>query len=193
MNSISRIRIVTISIALALSVPLWAERQEKTTEKPAAASVAPTVKPGAAEMDRLKFYLGEWDYTETYPKSAFSPNGGKNTGVYTSKLGPGGNSLINTFHSQGPVGDFEGLIVMTWEPKEKAYVFGDGFPGAIVETGQFEGDTLVYRSEFPAEGATLKLRNVTRLIASGKLESQEFFTTKDGAETLLVRVEAKKR
>lgn len=62
-----------------------------------------------------------------------------------------------------------------------------------METGQFEGDTLVYRSEFPAEGATLKLRNVTRLIASGKLESQEFFTTKDGAETLLVRVEAKKR
>jgi hypothetical protein len=116
--------------------------------------------------------------------------------VYTSKLGPGGNSLINTFHSQGPVGDFEGLIVMTWEPKEKAYkayVFGDGFPGAIVETGQFEGDALVYRSEFPVEGATLKLRNVTWLNTSGELESQEFFTTKNAPETLLVRVEAKKR
>jgi hypothetical protein len=196
MNSISRIRILTISIVLVLCVPLWAERQEKTAEKPTAASVAPALKPGAAEMDRLKFYLGEWEYTETYPKSAFSPNGGKNTGVYTSKLGPGGNSLINTFHSQGPVGDFEGLIVMTWEPKEKAYkayVFGDGFPGAIVETGQFEGDALVYRSEFPVEGATLKLRNVTWLNTSGELESQEFFTTKNAPETLLVRVEAKKR
>ena len=112
-------------------------------------------KPGAAEMERLKFYLGEWDYTETYPKSAFSPNGGKNTGVYTSKLGPGGQSLVNSFHSQGPVGDFEGLIVMTWDAREKAYkayVFGNGIPGAVVETGQFEGDALVYRFEFPAEG-----------------------------------------
>jgi len=77
MNSISRIRILTISIVLVLCVPLWAKRQEKTAEKPAAVSMAPAAKPGAAEMDRLKFYLGEWEYTETYPKSGFSPNGGE--------------------------------------------------------------------------------------------------------------------
>jgi hypothetical protein len=182
-----------VTIALALSVPLWAAWQEKTAEKQAA---TPAVKPGAAEMERLKFYLGEWDYTETYPKSAFAPNGGKNTGVYTSKLGPGGNSLINTFHSQGPVGDFEGLLVMTWDAKEKAYkayVFGNDFPGAVVETGQFEGDALVYRSEFSAGGVTMKLRNVTRVTGPGTLVSEEFMAMKDAPETLLVRVEAKKR
>jgi len=182
-----------VTISLALSVPLWAARQEKMAEKQAA---TPAVKPGAAEMERLKFYLGEWDYTETYPKSAFAPNGGKNTGVYTSKLGPGGNSLINTFHSQGPVGDFEGLLVMTWDAKEKtykAYVFGNDFPGAVVETGQFEGDALVYRSEFSAGGATMKLRNVTRVTGPGTLVSEEFMAMKDAPETLLVRVEAKKK
>jgi hypothetical protein len=195
MKRTSKVRIGAISIALVLSVPLWAALREKTAEKPTAAPAA-AAKPGVVEMDRLRFYLGEWDYTETYPKSASYPDGGKNTGVYTSKLGPGGNSLINTFHSQGPVGDFEGLIVMTWDPKErayKAYVFGDGFPGAIVMTGQFEDEALVYRSEFPVEGTTLKLRNVTWLTASGKLEIQELLTTKDGPEKLLVRVEAKKR
>jgi hypothetical protein len=182
-----------VTIALALSVPLWAAWQEKTAEKQAA---TPAVKPGAAEMERLKFYLGEWDYTETYPKSAFAPNGGKNTGVYTSKLGPGGNSLINTFHSQGPVGDFEGLLVMTWDAKEKAYkayVFGNDFPGAVVETGQFEGDALVYRSEFSAGGVTMKLRNVTRVTGPGTLVSEEFMAMKDAPETVLVRVEATKR
>ena len=66
-------------------------------------------KPGAAEMKRLGFYPGEWTYTETYP------NGAVNHGTYTSKLGPGGNSLLNTFHSQGPVGDFEGMLVYTWK------------------------------------------------------------------------------
>src|SRR6266852_6188052 len=191
MKNATKFWIVTIS--LALSVPLWAARQEKMAEKQAA---PPAAKPGVAEMERLKFYLGEWDYTETYPKSAFYPNGGKNTGVYTSKLGPGGNSLINTFHSQGPVGDFEGLLVMTWDPKEKAYkayVFGNDFPGALVETGQFEGDALVYRSEFQAEGAALKLRNDTRVTGAGTLVSEEFMAMKDGPETLLVRVEAKKK
>ncbi len=188
-----RVGTATIGIAFVLCVPLWAALQEKTAEKPAVAAAS---KPGAAEMERLKFYLGEWDYTETYPKSAFSPNGGKNTGVYTSKLGPGGNSLINTFHSQGPVGDFEGLLVMTWDAKEKAYkayVFGNDFPGAIVETGQFEGDALVFRSEFLAEGATLNLRNVTRVTGPGTLVSEEFMARKDAPETLLVRVEAKKK
>jgi hypothetical protein len=194
MNSASKLRIGTISMAVVLCIPLWAGLQEKMAEKPAAP--APQAKPGAGEMERLKFYLGEWDYTETYPKSAFSPNGGKNTGVYTSKLGPGGNSLINTFHSQGPVGDFEGLLVMTWDAKEKAYkayVFGNGFPGAVVQTGQFEGDALVYRYEFSAGGATMKLRNVARVTGPGTLVSEEFIAMKDAPETLLVRVEAKKR
>jgi hypothetical protein len=132
---------------------------------------------------------------EAHPKSAAYPDGGRNTGIYSSKLGPGGNSLINSFHSQGPVGDFEGLLVMTWDAREKAYkayVFGNGFPGAIIETGQFEGDALVFRSEFTAGGSPLKLRNVTRLIGPGKLVSEEYFTAKDAPESLFVTVDAKK-
>jgi hypothetical protein len=93
----------------------WAKCQNQANEK---AQAAPKPTP---EMDRPKFYLGEWDYTETYLKTACNPNGGKNTGIYTSKLGPGGNSLINTFHSQGPAGDLEGLLILTWDAKEKAY------------------------------------------------------------------------
>jgi hypothetical protein len=180
-------------LAAAMTV---AGRQEKTAEKQAAAPAAAAAKPGAAEMERLKFYVGEWDYTETYPKSAFAPNGGKNTGVYSSKLGPGGQSLVNSFHSQGPVGDFEGLIVMTWDAREKAYkayVFGNGIPGAVVETGQFEDDALVYHFEFPVEGGSVKLRNVTRVTGPGTLVSEEFMTMKDAPETLFVRADAKKR
>src|SRR4051794_23471355 len=107
-------------------------RQSPET-KPAQAQEA-RAKPGAAEMKRLGFYVGNWTYTETYPKSSMAPQGATNTGVYTSKLGPGGNSLLNTFHSKGPAGDFEGMLVLTWdlaEQKYKMYVFGDGFPGAI--------------------------------------------------------------
>jgi hypothetical protein len=147
-------------------------------------------------MERLKFYLGEWDYTETYGKNPSAANAAKNTGLYTSKLGPGGNSLINTFHSQGPVGDFEGLLVLTWDAKEKAYkayVFGNDFPGALVETGQFEGDALVFRAEVNAGGATMKFRNVARMTSPGKMESEAYVARGDAPENLLVHVEAKKR
>ena len=148
-------------------------------------------------MQRLaKFYVGTWDYTETYPKSSFAPNGGKNTGVYLSELGPGGNSLINKFHSRGPVGDFEGMLVMTWDPKEKtykSYIFGNDYPGALVETGQWDGDTLVYRGEFSMGEMKFALRNTARMAASGKMVAEEYSSTNGAAEALLVTVEATKR
>jgi hypothetical protein len=85
---------------------------------------------------------------------------------------------------------------MTWDAKEKTYkeyVFGNNFPGALVETGTFEGDDLVFRTEIPMGGATMKLRNVTRVTAPGVLESEQFMTMPDKPESLFVHVEAKKR
>jgi hypothetical protein len=184
-NHTGAVFMVALVVMLAATLTMGAGQ-----DKPAKQSSAAAARPGAMEMERLTFYLGEWDYTETYPK------GGKNTGVYTSKLGPGGNSLINTFHSTGPMGDFEGLLMLTWDANEKAYkayAFGNDYPGAIVETGQFEGDALVYRSELTAGGTSMKLRNVTRVTAPGQLVSEEYVAKKDGPETLLVRVDAKKR
>ena len=149
------------------------------------------------EMQRLsKLYVGTWDYTESYPKSAFSPNGGQNTGVYTSELGPGGNSIINRFHSKGPVGDFEGMLVMTWEAKEKAYksyIFGNSFPGAVIETGQWEEDAVVFRGEFQAGPMKMTLRNAAKLAAPGKLVTDEYSSANGAQEKLLVHVEATKR
>jgi hypothetical protein len=149
------------------------------------------------EMDRLKkLYIGSWDYTETYSKTPFYPQGGTDDGVYTSEPGPGGNSIVNRFHSHGAVGDFEGLMVITWDRKEnayKSYVFGNGFPGCVVQTGQFEGDALVFRSEFTAEGVKIKLRNVTRGSARGKIVSEEYIAREGSPEVLMMRVDATKR
>jgi len=149
------------------------------------------------EMQKLsKLYVGRWEYTETYPKSPMAPNGGTNTGVYTSELGPGGNSIFNHFHSKGPVGEFDGTIVMVWDPKEKsykAYVFGDSFPSAVVETGQWEADALVYRFELNMGPTKIGLRNVTKFLPDGKLTSEEFTSVNGAPESLLVHVDAAKK
>jgi len=165
-----------------------------------AKSVAPQPQPAnGLEMERLiKLYRGTWEYTETYCKSPQMPNGGENTGTYTSELGPGGMSIVNRFHSKGPVGEFEGLLVMTWDAKEKAYkayVFGNDFPGALVETGQFEGDALIFRTTFNMGEKSIPMRNETRVDAKGVLTSDAFFgTPAPGAkETPFVHVVATRK
>ena len=183
---------LAILMALAackISAPASA-KSEKTTGQEAARKPAP-------EMERLqKLYAGTWDYTETYAKTPSAPQGGSDGGVYTSEPGPGGNSIVNRFHSHRAVGDFDGLLVIAWEPKEsayKSYVFGNDFPGCIVQTGHFEGDWLEFRSEFNAGGVTLKLRNVTRFLAPGKIVSEEDMAAADAPGKLFVSVDAKKR
>ena len=122
------------AVGILLSLPLLAGGRGSM-----AGQAAQESKPKPApEMEKLNFYLGEWDYTETYGKG---PNAPKNTGVYTSKLGPGGNSLINTFHSHGPVGDFEGLLVFTWDPWKKRtnFTFSETiFPELLLRPGRLK-------------------------------------------------------
>lgn len=149
------------------------------------------------EMQRLsKLFVGRWEYTETYPKTPLNANGEVNTGVYTSELGPGGNSIINRFHSKGPVGEFEGVIVMTWDPKEKAYkeyFFSDTSPAAVIEMGRWEGDDLVYRLEFSAGESKFALRNSTKFLSADKLTSDQYSSVNGAPEKLLVHVEAVKK
>jgi hypothetical protein len=146
------------------------------------------------EMQRLaKSYVGTWNYTETYPKSKAFPDGAVNTGVYTSELGPGGNSIVNRFHSKGPAGEFEGMLVMTWDPKENAYkeyVFTDSSPVVAVQTGQWDQGALVFRAEVSAGKMKLVLRNVTKFLEGGKLTSDQYSSANGSAETLIVHVEA---
>jgi hypothetical protein len=136
---------------------------------------------GSPEMARLiKLYRGTWDYTESYAKTKEMPNGGENTGVYSSDVGPGGMSILNRFHSKGPVGDYEGFIIMTWDAKEKAYkeyLVGNGIPGAVISTGEFDGDTLIFRTTFTMGDKSYLIRNETHMNDKGLLISDEFIGT----------------
>ena len=189
----------------------------KRTSRPTAAaaillaSVAAFVAPASAlhaaqgsrapapapEMQRLSnLYVGTWTYTETYPKSVSAPNGAVNTGVYTSEPGPGGNSLVNRFQSRGPAGDADGMLIIVWDPKTKAYteyVFAPTSPTPLTGTGQWEGDTLVFRIEITAGTTKLALRNVARFLDGGHLSSDQFTSLNGGPETLLVHVDAVKK
>jgi Protein of unknown function (DUF1579) len=191
MRETKKVYVLGAAVLVAMFLGYWAGRASFPLRKVHAAP------PASPEMDRVaKMYLGTWEYTETYPKSPMIPAGGVNTGVYKSELGPGGNSLVNRFHSQGPVGDFEGLLIYTWDPKEKTYkyyAFGNDFPGAVICAGNFEGDALVFHGEFDAGDAKMAFRNVARLDEKGTMTVQEFMTMPGQPEALVVTVAAKRK
>src|SRR5690348_12315619 len=77
MNPIWKTRGIAVGLLAILTVLVPAAMNSRAQEQ------KPPTLP-LAEMQRLsKLYVGTWTYTETYPKSASSPNGGVNTGVYT--------------------------------------------------------------------------------------------------------------
>jgi hypothetical protein len=183
-------------VALLVFVAALLAAANAPAAPPAGQNAAPAPKL-SPELEKLRFYLGEWDYTETYSVNSMHATGGKNTGVYVSKAGPGGNSVIQNFHSQGPVGDFEGMLVITWDSHEKVYkeyLFSSDFGRAYVATGQFEGDELVFRGTVSMGGtATMSLRNTTKLVAPGKIKSATYAALNGAPEELMVSVDAVKR
>ena len=93
------------------------------------------------------------------------------------------------------MGELEGQLIMTWDPKEKsykAYAFAADFPGCPVRTGNFAGDALVYRGEFSMGEQRIALRNSTRFTAPNNISSDGFASVNGQPEKLLVHVDAVK-
>jgi len=143
-----------------------------------------------AELERLKFYLGDWDYSEVYEKSALFPNGGRNTGSWTAQVGPQGRSIIHAFVSHGTGDNYEGIEVMTWDTKEKVYRDHSLWYDSADQwtyVGHFEGDLLVYRGEFEFDGKHVKFRSETRPRLGGGFTLDEFMSVDGGPEQKVLR------
>jgi hypothetical protein len=144
------------------------------------------------EMDRLKLYR-PWDFTETYAKTPFYPQGGSDAGVY-QRTGRG-NSIVNRFHSHGAVGDFEGLLVITWI-QEKAYksaCSATNSRAAYCKRANSKAMRCCFVLISRSEGMKMQLRNVTRVSAVGKIVSDEYIASEGSPEVLMLRVDATRR
>lgn len=158
--------------------------QPGAQEKAAAAgNQKEAVATPGPEMDQLKFLRGYWHYVSTYEKSSFHPEGGKGSGSYITTEGPGGFSQIAEFSGTSPDGREVGHEVTTWDPEEhayKSYVFGNNFPGCIVRTGKWDGNTLIFDADFYFNGVDVHLQSSTTANADGTVTIVEKSATNDG-------------
>lgn len=201
-NSGTRILLIVSLSTVALCIVPFAQRGIVVPEKEiailAAYSPAGTLmgvqkvaqpEKLSLEMERLKFYIGDWAYSEDYPKSTLFPGGGHNDGYWTAQIGPRGLSIVHTFESRGTAENYEGMEIMTWDSKGKLYrdhsLWFDS-PEQWSYTGQFQGDVLIYRAEFDYMGKHLQFRSETRALPAGGFTLDEFAKVNGGPEETLL-------
>ena len=102
---------------------------------------------------------------------------------------------MNDFHSVGPVGDFQGLDIITWDPAAQSYksfIFPNNAPGAFVRAGHWEGDALIFTLNFAGE-TELLLRTVTRQTGKDTAEIAEYYSMGGKPEQLMLTVRAQRK
>ena len=117
----------------------------KTAEPTKATTDMP--KP-APEIERLLQQLqGRWATEEKHEPSEMLPKGGTGTGHEAIRPGPGKMSVIAEYSSQGPMGEFAGIGLITWDPGARVYRIhwtDNTNPSVTVMTGKWEGKDLVF-------------------------------------------------
>jgi hypothetical protein len=169
--------------------------QQPSTEKKPEDSAMPAPKPGP-EMERLKFLIGTWSTNGGYVKSAMFPDGGKQTGWYEARPGPGGFSIIADFEAEGSLGKEIGHQVIAWDSKQNAYqvvTVGNAFPGAIVGTSKWEGTSLVTRWEFDSDGIAFHSRSTYSTMPDRSIHMEEFIQSGDAPEKLIWKADATRK
>jgi uncharacterized protein DUF1579 len=161
-----------------------------------AAAVAHAQMPKPApEMAKLKFLQGNWTYESTYEKGAFYPNGANTKGTYVAIEGPGGFSQIADFHEMAPEGEEIGHEVTNWDDANhvyKSYVFGNAFPQCVMRTGHWDGNKLIFVTDFEQGTMKMTLQSVTTANPDGTITIQESMRGADGSWKLLFTSHAKR-
>jgi hypothetical protein len=182
-------------VAFASAFVIVAGAQEPSEQNKPAAQERKAPKPGP-EMERIKFLIGRWNTDSEYEKTPMIPEGGKSTGWYEARLGPGGFSIIADFQESGPLGPEIGHEVISWDPKQDAYTVvtvGNAFPGAVIGKSRWEGDKLVTQSEFTENGMTMHLRSEYSDIKDHSTRIEEFVQVGDSQAQLLWKSYAVKK
>ena len=192
MNRVTKI--VTI-VVFASALVIVAGAQESSEQKKPATQEMKAPKPGP-EMERIKFLIGHWNLDSEYEKTPMIPDGGKSTGWYEARLGPGGFSVIADFEENGPLGPEIGHEVISWDPKQEAYTVvtvGNAFPGAVIGKSRWVGDKLVTEHDFTEGGTTMHLRSEYSDIKEHSTRIEEFVQVGDSPVQLLYKSYAVKK
>lgn len=114
--------------------------------QPSQASDREAETPANPAMARLaQAFLGAWNTSESFARSAVFPKGGERTGTAHFRLATGGTTLVEDYHSNGSAGKLDFLVIIWWNQEAGLYEFftcanGDKNPCRIRGTAQWDSD-----------------------------------------------------
>jgi hypothetical protein len=143
-----------------------AKGAKKSTAEQAQQSGAPggMATKQAAEMQKaIQAMQGTWATKGVIEKSPMMPTGGTDSGTSTIKPGPGGLSLTQEYHSKGSLGDYHGMSLIWFDPKDSMFhsMWCDSMtPSGCADsgTGKWEGDKIVLNMKGEMNGQSFEMR-----------------------------------
>jgi hypothetical protein len=141
--------LLVVCVAFSLLAAAQDKDKPAAKDKKSAAAGMPSMKPSPEIQKLAKATLGSYSTKETHEPGPFMPTGGTGAGEAKFMLGPGGHSIIETYHSKsGPMGGgFRGHGVIWYDAKAGGYrsVWCDSMsPGCEVGgVTKWDGDKLV--------------------------------------------------
>ncbi len=137
--------------------------KSKAKAKEGAGMAMPMPKPAPEMVKLTKMLSGNWKVMEKHEVNPMMPNGGTGTGTAKIWAGPGGLSLMESYHSSGAMGSFSGMG--TWWYDSKAGLFhglwcDNMTPGGCDGSGttKWDGDNLVGSMETDMNGQKTMMR-----------------------------------
>ena len=133
-------------------------------QTPAPKSQLSWAAPQTPEVKRVADLLaGEWKTTENFEANEFLRNGATGSGVFSIRSGPGGNSVILDYTSQGTMGRYFSTRIIYWNRKADRYqaFYCDSLqPSGCGEAGSgtWAGQDLVFESTSEGPSGPIKMR-----------------------------------
>jgi uncharacterized protein DUF1579 len=165
-------RIAMVVLPMLLAAVAVPAQQKKSEGKPAAkapkaaakkAEEAPALPKPAPEMEKLsKLLVGNWTTEEKFEASDFM-TAGTGKGSESTRLGPGGLSLVSDYQSKNVMGEVHGHGMIWWDPKEQVFrnLWCDNIAPSGCELsgpGKWEGDNLVFHDETEMLGRKIVMK-----------------------------------
>lgn len=156
MASARRFSIMAVLAAVFCSLVATMAQEKAQGEMP-----YPKPVPGA-EMQKLYFQVGNWKVVEKH-ESGQGFSGGEGKATIKAWKGPGGLSVETDYNGTGPLGQFIGKSLVTWDGEEKiykSYWFDNFQAGAFITTGRWEGSDLILTGEQKMMGQKYQFKQV---------------------------------
>jgi len=110
-----------------------------------------------AELQRLQFYVGNWNETggmRDDPSKPFSDIGGSET----CKWSAGGYAVVCEEKTEGPGGGWEGVYILSYDAAGGQYhVYGTEKPGSNLHAvGRLDGDRWIWITDPAPDGSRVR-------------------------------------